>query len=235
MVPAEILDWDTKFFGFRIGRVRHGVLTPTAADAIDEWCAREGVRCLYLLCRGDDLTTSRVAEAHGYHLADIRVTLRWAPEQDTGGQRGEVRPARPEDVPALVAIAQEAFRNTRFYNDPNFPRDRVKALYETWTRKSVEGWADAVLVAEDEAGPAGFITCHLQGSRIGLVGVEEQSRGGGVGQTLVRRAQDWFRERGAAEVLVATQGGNAAAQRLYQRCGFLTHAVELWYHKWRLI
>ena len=31
---------------------------------------------------------------------------------------------------------------------------------------------------------------------------------------------------------VVTQGRNIAGQRLYQRCGFLTRSVELWYHKW---
>jgi hypothetical protein len=33
-------------------------------------------------------------------------------------------------------------------------------------------------------------------------------------------------------VQVITQGRNYAAQRLYQRAGFVTRKTELWYHKW---
>ena len=61
-MPAEILEWDTAFFGFRIARVLGGALTPESADEIDTWCAGERVRCLYLLCRADDTSTIRAAE-----------------------------------------------------------------------------------------------------------------------------------------------------------------------------
>jgi hypothetical protein len=33
-------------------------------------------------------------------------------------------------------------------------------------------------------------------------------------------------------VNVVTQGRNSKAQRLYERCGFLTRSVQLWYHRW---
>ena len=110
------------------------------------------------------------------------------------------------------------------------------ALYETWIRRSCEGYADAVLVAETGGGPAGYITCHLSGSppagSIGLVGVGGDARGAGTGTTLVGAAIEWFQGRGVQEVSVVTQGRNLAAQRLYQRAGFRIQAVELWYHKW---
>jgi hypothetical protein len=32
-----------------------------------------------------------------------------------------------------------------------------------------------------------------------------------------------------------TQGKNIAAQRLYQKNGFLIRDLQLWYHKWYLI
>jgi len=31
---------------------------------------------------------------------------------------------------------------------------------------------------------------------------------------------------------VVTQGRNLAAQRLYQRNGFVTASLQLWYHRW---
>lgn len=231
-MPAEILDWDTAFFGFRIARVAGGVLTPESAGEIDAWCARQDVQCLYLLCRAEDTSTIRTAEDHGYHLVDIRMTMRWQPSGEPVEGAGVARPARPEDLPALEAISRECYHDTRFYNDPGFPRPLVTRLYETWIRRSVEGWADAVLVAENHVGPCGYITCHRQGWRIGLVGVSSRSRGEGLGRGLVARALAWFQTQRAPEVLVSTQGRNAAALRLYQRAGFVLEAIELWYHKW---
>ena len=37
---------------------------------------------------------------------------------------------------------------------------------------------------------------------------------------------------GITYIDVVTQGRNYSAQRLYQRCGFITQSTELWYHKW---
>ena len=49
---------------------------------------------------------------------------------------------------------------------------------------------------------------------------------------LIAAAMEWFGTEGALEVDVVTQGRNLAAQRLYQRNGFVTRRFELLYHKW---
>ncbi len=91
-------------------------------------------------------------------------------------------------------------------------------------------------MAECEGAPAAFITCKREGDgsigRIGLVAVDVRRRGQGLGQKLVGTAQTWFKDHGVRIVRVVTQGRNIASQRLYQRCGFLTHSVGLYYHKW---
>ncbi len=235
MAPAEIVEWDTAFFGVKIARVRGGVLTLESAAAIDAWCAREGVQCVYLLAPAGDLGTIRAAENQGYRLVDVSVTLRCGAGGPVRGARRAVRPARASDLAALLEMSRECFHQTRFYNDPNFPRPKVRELYETWVRRSLEGWADAVLVAEANQAPAGFVTCHREGARIGLLGVGARARGAGIGASLAGAALDWFRAEGAGEVSVATQGANRSALRLYGRCGFTVHAVELWYHRWPLL
>lgn len=231
-MPADILDWDSGFFGFRIARVRSDVLTPEDAGQIDAWCGQVGVQCLYLLCPAGDTATIRVAEDHGYRLMDLRTTLRWMPQTEATAAPAATRPARPEDLPALEAISRECYHDTRFCSDPRFPRPLVTRLYETWIRRSVEGFADSVLVTDDSVGPSGYITCHRQGWRIGLLGVSERARAQGVGRALVAGALEWFNSQQAPHVVVVTQGRNAAALRLYQRCGFALESIALWYHKW---
>ena len=67
---------------------------------------------------------------------------------------------------------------------------------------------------------------------IALVGVQARARGRGIGQALLQAARTWFEENGLRAIRVATQGRNLAAQRLYQRNGFRTETVQLYYHRW---
>lgn len=239
--PCDVLEWDSDFWNLRVARVRGEVLTPELARQIDGWCRQHAVCCLYFLARSDDVETVRLAEDGGYRFVDIRVTLRRTVESALdGGQRfaGTVRDARADDLVELRSIARAGYRDSRFYADPRFPPDRCDALYETWITRSVEGYADRVLVAELDGRPAGYVSCHVaptthKGS-IGLVGVASWGQGQGAGSRLVMDALQWFRSREVRDVSVVTQGRNVAAQRLYQRGGFLTDSVQLWYHKWYL-
>jgi ribosomal protein S18 acetylase RimI-like enzyme len=147
-----------------------------------------------------------------------------------------IRPFRAEDVPSLEAIARVSYTDSRFYFDAHFPRERCDEFYATWTRNSCNGsgFADQVLIAEVDGLSMGYISCKCHGTigHIGLVGVAEQTRGRSLGQALVNQALIWFTEQGMTAVEVVTQGRNIAAQRLYQRCGFLTASLQTWYHKW---
>ena len=169
-------------------------------------------------------------------MTDIRMTLerRIAPEGATGVPPEGIRFAREEDLPALRSIARAGHRDSRFYFDANFDRSKCDLLYETWIENSFRGFAHAVLVAESKGEAAAYLTCHLKGqeSQIGLVGVAEAHRGKGMAGKLLERFQLWSVEQGANRATVVTQGRNLLAQRLYQRNGYVTRSLQLWYHRW---
>jgi ribosomal protein S18 acetylase RimI-like enzyme len=131
-------------------------------------------------------------------------------------------------------MARVNHRDTRFYYDGHFSQRECDTLYETWIERSCNGYTDAVLVAERDRQPAGYITCDLHGDygQIGLLGVGEAWQGQGIGQALIDAALHWFGERGIERVQVVTQGRNHRAQRAYQRRGFVSSEVQLWYHRW---
>jgi dTDP-4-amino-4,6-dideoxy-D-galactose acyltransferase len=231
---CQLLDWDSEFFRFRIARLRQSELTPLILSDVFDWCDREEVRCLYFLVSAGSSRIIELAEASGFRMADIRITL----VRELGANAGStksVRAFRESDLASLRAIAAVSHRDSRFYNDLGFPDQRCDELYQTWIERSCRGYADSVLVAEHCLEPAGYVSCHLESGgigNIGLLAVADGSRGLGLGRELVAGALGFLEKAGCQRVTVVTQGRNCPAQRLYQNCGFRSATVELWYHRW---
>jgi dTDP-4-amino-4,6-dideoxy-D-galactose acyltransferase len=239
---CQLLPWDSDFFGKRIGRAIVHRLSPETVEAIVKWCETHAIECLYFLADSDHMETVRLAEDNGFRFVDIRVSLqcnvidRQARYSDDPSQTVRVRHSRQSDIATLQTIARTSHSDSRFYFDPCFPADSCEALYETWIKRSCEGYADVVLVAELNDQPVGYVSCHLMGNeprgQIGLVGVGSQARGRGLGRILIDHSLHWFSDQTVERVRVVTQGRNISAQRLYQSCGFTTKSVQLWYHRW---
>ena len=235
---CHIVEWDSEFFGRRIARIDPAHAAVVGMAAADAWCADHRIDCVYLLADANDQSTCDNAQAHGFRLVDVRVTLEAVPSASatpmprTDGPM--IRPVRADDVERLEAIARESHRDTRFYMDGHFNRSRCDEMYELWIAKSCRGWAERVFVAEIDGDPAGYLTCHLhdRAGRIGLVAVSAARRGEGAGSALVQTARRWFADQGAMRVSVVTQGRNPMALRLYQRAGMNVTSIQLWFHKW---
>ncbi len=234
--PAEYLEWDSQFFARRVARVRGQHLTPQSTAAILRWCAEQRIECLYLLAAPADPLTIELAGRNAFTLTDVRVALH-RPILDLPPAPSGIRPLRPEDLPPLIEVARASFTDSRFFHDPRFERSRCEDLYAEWLESSCRGYADCVLVAEGEGerGPAGFVTCKCGADgegNIGLIAVGPRHQGHGAGARLVTAALHYFRGHGMTAATVVTQARNIQSQRLYQRCGFLTQSIGLWYHRW---
>jgi dTDP-4-amino-4,6-dideoxy-D-galactose acyltransferase len=230
------LEWDSRFFGSRIARLQRGRLDAATLNEALVWCRDNRIDCLYFLADADHAATARLAESDGFELTDIRMTfVRAIGEADALAPSSDgIRLASEQDLTGLRTIARTAHRDSRFYFDEHFDREKCDLLYETWVENSFHGFAQAVLIAEVEGRAAGYLTCHLKGveSQIGLVGIAAEYQGRGLGSRLIRHFLSWSREQGATRAVVVTQGRNLAAQRLYQRNGFISSSLQLWYHLW---
>ena len=181
---------------------------------------------------------TRAIEECGFVLSSIRTICSQHtpfPASSAPIDGVAVRTADMSDVGALERIASSAHTDTRFYVDSGFSRESCSRLYQTWIRRSCEGWADAVFTAEWHGQIAGYLSVHrvdMQTARVGLVAVAPEARGMRVGLSLVQAALRWCDAQSVARLSIATQAENVAALRLYQRCGFSMSAVDLWFHKW---
>jgi dTDP-4-amino-4,6-dideoxy-D-galactose acyltransferase len=238
MPPIESLEWDSAFFGVSIGRVS---LSSATAEQLSEAAAcadRKGIECLYWLIDGRDAISPRSAEACGFRLVDVQLTFETKLLRGKGPDRppqAHVRLFEPGDLEGLLALARKSHRASRYFYDGNFAYDRCAALYEEWIKRSLRRDSDMVLVTEHESQPSGYCVCHLSGDgagNIGLIAVDPKWHHCRIGSALVSAALDHFERSGMQAATVVTQGRNIASQRLYQRCGFVTESMKLWYHRW---
>lgn len=238
--PCQLLEWDSRFFGRRIGRVQGRRLTVAGMPALEAWCREQRLDCLYLLADADHAETARLAADHHFQYVDARVTLETEMLPALGAATEQpaddlVRLGVPGDLPVLRPLARRLHRDSRFFFDNHFDPALSERMFEVWLEKSFEKPAGCVLVAEWQGRPAGYLACHLPQPDTGqmdLLGVDESAQGRGLGGRLIAAAQRWFAARSVRRVLVVTQGRNLRAQRLYQRAGFVTRSMELWYHRW---
>lgn len=227
----ESLEWDSDFFGIPIGRVS-GFDGESLKAAVEEADAG-GIRCLYLLCPAADLSQLHTSLSLGFLPYDVRVELSRA-MGDEQTRSEVVREARGEDEEALLSLAGDRMRDTRFWADEHFPRERVRALYEEWLRRGLSTFPlrRTLVIGEAE----GFITCHFDAEngvgRIELIAVAQGREGAELSDALVEGANCAFAAGGLARATVATQGRNVAAQRLYQRNGYRTSGLDIWLHRW---
>ncbi len=234
---AEVLPWDSEFFGYSIGRYRGLKVTDRSMQRMLTWMSEEKIDCTYVLLDSRDIAGTRAVERIGGQLMDVRITLGTPVDVGSDTPPSTIRPAVPADVEILRKIAAVSHHDTRFYADEHFPDEQCDDLYAIWIERScLEGFADRVLVIHDNQLPIGYVTCVMQPDGfgwIGLIAMAESSRGSGKGTTLVTGALSWMSSQGLDHARVITQGRNTGAIRLYERSGFVTEKVELWYHVWR--
>jgi RimJ/RimL family protein N-acetyltransferase len=233
---CQRLDWDSAFFGISIARAVPTHVDKTICHAILDWCHTHRIDCLYFLADEDNRDSRRVLEDATFVHVDDRVTLTLDPvpvvivSPDT-------RAAVPEDLPALRAIAAMSHHDSRFYNDGHFDRAQCDELYRVWIANSCAGWADQVVVVEQEGRAIGYVTVHLrepEAAVIGLFGVDPAFRRRGIGGRLLTGALAWASSQSVRRMSVVTQGRNGVSMAFYQDTGFRPTGRSVWYHRWFL-
>ncbi|MCH9649401.1 MAG: GNAT family N-acetyltransferase [Deltaproteobacteria bacterium] len=236
----EMLPWDSEHFGCRIARVVPKRLTHSISQEITDQAEKEGVDCLYLLADASDRETIRWAERMRFRLVDIRLNL----EAETGAAPPTtrslaadipIRLAVQEDLPGLQELSQNAFRDSRFYRDPQFPDALCDRLYERWIENLLTSPSAFVFVSGAPGQPQGYTACRLRDGigEIDLLSVAPDAKTRGLGRALLEAALRRFAESGADRILSVTQGQNLKAQRVAMRAGIFPVDVQVWYHRWR--
>ena len=135
-----------------------------------------------------------------------------------------LRDARPEDLPDLLAIYNDAVLNTTaIWNETPVDLANRQAWFEL---RAAQGYP--ILVAVDDSGVLGYASFGdwrpFEGFRYTVehsVYVRGDQRGKGLGPVLMEALIERARAGGKHVMVAAIESGNAASIRLHERLGFV--------------
>lgn len=134
-----------------------------------------------------------------------------------------IRQVQAEDWKRLRDARLRALADAPYAFASTLARERAFGD-DVWRERATPRESGASFALEDNGQFAGIASCFVADNpaTVHLVGmwVAPELRGGGAGRTLVEAIVEWARENGADRVCLCVEAGNAAALRLYERCGF---------------
>lgn len=230
-MEIRTLQWDSDFFGLRIGRAD----IRTKEDALSL-----AARHVDLMQKFDLLY---VFDSH--NLGFVAKGARLVDEKILYSKPCEPRKQFPEisfyqaSQPStdLYRLALVSGGYSRFKLDERLPKDSYERLYTRWIENACpkDGTNKQILISRDPQGTTkGMITIDHQGElgHIGLVAVDTDAQHQGIGGKIMSTLDGYLFEHGIKTLEVPTQKANTDACRWYEKNGFTIQSRTQIYHWW---
>ena len=230
-MEIRALQWDSDFFGLRIGRAD----LQTKADAEQLQLQHKELKQQFDLLYVFDANAVGFA-ADGARLVDEKIL--YSKPCEPRQQYADVsfyQGATPSDDLYRLALVSGGY--SRFKLDERLPKGSYERLYNRWIENACpkEGTNKQILLFKDAHDVArGMITIDHQGElgHIGLVAVDTDVQHQGIGGKIMSTLDGYLFERGIKTLEVPTQKANTDACRWYEKNGFVAKAKTPIYHWW---
>ena len=237
MASFSLLEWDSKFFGYKIARIWVSNDGKAQIAQTIRMLKSKGFKLAYIFVSPEDNTSNDSVKACAGQLVDEKVTYSYSLNEQVLYRVNNCVVGYNEDIVSseLLKLTLQSGTYSRFRIDTNFKNSEYENLYTEWIKKSVtKEIADRVLVYKEEDHILGFITVRISGGQgsIGLLAVDEKSRGKSIGKKLLTSSFEYFHDNNIARIEVVTQWGNQNACRFYEACGFNLSEIVNVYHLW---
>ena len=224
-MTIQKLEWDSEFFGRRIGRLQMDCL----GNELPEFPSELDLIYVETACENDCCAP----QSHPTWFDAGRKLTFTADTHD--GQTAPSIIQLTTQSPELQKLAWLSGHQSRYRLDPNFTKEEYRRLYTRWIDACLEGQWDATILGIERHGElAGFVTVEslTDHARIGLIAVHSDHQGQGLSSHLIRAAKISAKEKGHSELRVSTQHTNHAAIYAYLNGGFRSLSSIQHYHWW---
>jgi len=239
MHPYKILDWDSSFFKYKVAMLLLPSYNYIELDSSLQNLKKEQVKLVYWSPENQNNIDEEKVISLGGKLVDIKTVYRINLDgKSIDDFKRDERVMEYSDIvlhPDLLTLAYESGIWSRYKVDENIGKQKFEELYKIWMEQSVaKKIAKTILVTHKGTRLTGMITLgEKEGmGNIGLVAVDAEQRGKGLGFALFQEMFRWFIQHGYKIITVVTQEANVSACRFYEKSGFEKLSAQPFYHFW---
>lgn len=239
-LAARQVPWDAAVFGYPVAQIHTLVLTdPMAAmsayQRFQRWLDAAGVRIVSCRLAHERLPESMFLEANGFRFIEMVLHPLFTELRvlDLPADDLAIAPAAETDIPALQAIALDAFQHERFHVDPRLAATLGDLRYARWVGNSWNHPQQVLLKITDGERLVGmFIVEYSDSGDVywHLTAIAPRFQGQGYGlrvwRAMLRRHQTDGHERVTTTISVR----NVAVLNLYAKLGFRFAPPEMTFH-----
>ena len=230
-MEIRTLQWDSDFFGLRIGRA--DILS--TEDSLFLAARREELKQQFELLYVFDPNNIGF-NANGARLVDEKIL--YSKPCEPRKQYNDIvffKQVKPTEDLYRLALVSGGY--SRFKLDERLPQGSYERLYTRWIENACpkEGTNKQILTYLDTNSIAkGMITIDYQGElgHIGLVAVDTDCQHQGIGGKIMSTLDGYLFDLGVKTLEVPTQKANIDACCWYEKNGFTIQSVLPIYHWW---
>lgn len=229
-MEIRTLQWDSDFFGLRIGRADIQTLDDAVELALQHYELKYKYDLLYVFCK-EGLSF----DATGAELVDEKILYSKSCENKEGN-KDVMLYMQSEPNESLYKLALVSGGYSRFKLDERLPEGSYEQLYRKWIEKACPqvGTNKQIFAYAPDGIAKGMITVDYNGDKaqIGLVAVDTDCQHQGIGTKIMSTLEYYLYRKGVMTIDVATQAANKDACRWYEKNGFVKKSETPIYHWW---
>lgn len=236
-MTIKSLEWDSQHFGYQIGCITLTNDTPEDLLLAILDSERSSFRLIYLFLPEQKTLSSIICKKLSIAFVDQKMVFgkELIPNRYTTSHYEQIEAVMHQEHPKFIELAIASGEYSRFRLDTHFSKNEFKSLYQKWIKNSLNGQiADNCFVYFEQQHPTGLVTIKKEKDygTIGIIAVDSDFRGKGVGHKLLYASEKYTHENGLREVTVATQQRNTGACHFYCQNGYLLKEITNIYHFW---
>ncbi len=229
-MEIRTLEWDSAFFGLRIGRADIQTSDDAKELATQYEKLKSQYKLIYVFCM-DGLTF----DVKGAELVDEKILYSKSCENKVES-KDVMLYLQPKPSASLYKLTLVSGGYSRFKLDERLPKGSYEQLYRRWIENACpqEGTNKQIFVYCPDGKAQGMITVDYQGykAHIGLVAVDTDAQHQGIGTMIMSTLEYYLYHKGVTTIDVATQAANKGACRWYEKNGFVKKSTTPIYHWW---